>query len=94
MTDKFSHLPGPIAGAYREWETRAIEACRNDPKVKAANLCPACMASLPDCLCVLKRHGGLLTGEETMIVTAVPWWVPLVVVLVVGIIMLVYLERG
>lgn len=52
MTDKFSGLPGPVADSYRSWEAEAIEACRNDPRVREAGLCPVCMITLPVCHCV------------------------------------------
>jgi hypothetical protein len=50
--DKFSHLPNPIADHYSNWEAAAIEKCRNDPSIRAANLCPVCMIDLPVCHCV------------------------------------------
>jgi hypothetical protein len=56
MTDKFSHLPGPIADAYRDWEDKAIEECRDDPFVEEHNLCPVCMAKLPRCICVMRAE--------------------------------------
>ena len=34
----------------QEWEAKAIEKCRNDPRVAAAGLCPVCMIPSP-CQC-------------------------------------------
>lgn len=73
MTDKFSHLPRPIADRYRAWEAYAIERCRNDPKVKAAGLCYICMCPLPNCLCVKQRRPKAEMKADLVIIDSSAW---------------------
>lgn len=44
--------------AANDWTTKAIEACRTDPRVAAAGLCYVCMTTLKGgCLCT--RFGAI-----------------------------------